>query len=151
MAKVIFNPNTIAKSADVNNNFAGTWDGTYMDDDSIHKRHLADDALPTIRKYSVASTSTLVINAELYEMFDVTALATGLTIGNPTGTFEDGRAALIRVKDNGTARSVGFGSQYRAVGVTLPTATVANKMLYILVRWNLAATKWDVLSIGREA
>lgn len=39
--KIIFSPSTVAKSAEVNQNFAGTWDGTLMDDESIGWQHLA--------------------------------------------------------------------------------------------------------------
>lgn len=41
MVRVVFDPSTLAKSADVNSNFSGTWNGTFMDDNSISWRHLA--------------------------------------------------------------------------------------------------------------
>lgn len=41
MAKIVFDPSTVAKSADVNSNFAGTWNGTLVDDEAISWRHLA--------------------------------------------------------------------------------------------------------------
>jgi microcystin-dependent protein len=40
MAKNTFNPNTVAKSSEINENFTGTWNGTFMDDNSIDTRHL---------------------------------------------------------------------------------------------------------------
>jgi len=58
---------------------------------------------------------------------------------------------VIRIKDNGTARAISYGSQYRAIGVTLPTTTVISKTLYLAMVYNAADTKWDVLAVGQEA
>jgi hypothetical protein len=57
----------------------------------------------------------------------------------------------IRIKDNGTARSISFGTQYRAIGVTLPTTTVISKTLYLGLVFNNADTKWDVVAVAQEA
>jgi hypothetical protein len=57
----------------------------------------------------------------------------------------------VRIKDNGTARALTYDTQYRAVGVTLPTTTVISKTLYLGMIWNGNATKWDVVSVGQEA
>lgn len=150
MAKIIFDPSTIAKSADVNANFAGTWNGTLIDDEAIHKRHLHPDAVPTVRKYAQTSPSTLAVDAANYELFVASALANGVTLGNPTGTVEDGAAVMFRIRDNGTQRSISYGSAYRAMGVTLPTLTVPSKWIYMLARWNDDDDKWDILSVGRQ-
>jgi hypothetical protein len=58
---------------------------------------------------------------------------------------------MIRIKDNGTARSLGYGANFRAMGVTLPTTTVLGKTLYIGSVWNSTDSKWDVLAVGQEA
>ena len=57
----------------------------------------------------------------------------------------------VWVKDNGTAQTIAFGTQYGAVGVTLPTTTVAGKVLYLGCVWNAAVTKLDVLAVAQEA
>lgn len=78
--------------------------------------------------------------------------ATGaITLNNPTGSAFDGHGITIRLKDNGTARAISYGSQYRAMGSTLPTTTVANKWTYIGMIWNSAETKWDVVAVRQEA
>jgi hypothetical protein len=56
----------------------------------------------------------------------------------------------IRIKDNGTARTLAFNAIYRAVGVTLPTTTVISKTLYLFCRYNSTDTKWDVLDVKLE-
>lgn len=85
------------------------------------------------------------------DQVNITAQATALALANPTGTAVDAAGISIRIKDNGTARAISYGSQYRAVGVTLPTTTVANKTLYLGMIFNNADTKWDVVAVAQEA
>lgn len=99
---------------------------------------------------TLTSTSTLTPNSDLYTRARVTAQTGTLTIANPTGTPLNGQGLIIRVKDNGTARSLLYGTQYRAVGVILPTTTVPNKTLYLGCIWNSDDTRWDVIALAQE-
>ena len=105
----------------------------------------------TKRVQSVASSATVTHNWDSYDATHITAQAAGLTLANPTGTPTDGQPAVIRIKDNGTARAIGYGTQFRAIGVTLPTATVASKTLYLGGFWNAADSKVDVTAYATEA
>lgn len=105
----------------------------------------------TRRVDSTASTATYTFNADNFDTAKITAQAAGLTIANPTGTPTAMQSLIIRVKDNGTARAITFGSQFRGIGVTLPTTTVISKTLYIGAVWNAEDTKWDVLAVSAEA
>lgn len=80
-----------------------------------------------------------------------TALSGALTINNPSGTMVQGQALIIRLKDNGTARAITWGSNYRAIGVTLPTTTVISKTMYVAMVWNATDTKFDVTGVALEA
>ncbi len=84
------------------------------------------------------------------DQVNITAQAAGLTLANPTGTAVDGWGIAIRIKDNGTARAISFGTQYRALGVALPTTTVIGKTLYLGMIFNNADTKWDVTAVAQE-
>lgn len=99
---------------------------------------------------SVASSATVTPTFS-NDMVKITAQATGLTLANPTGTAIDGLGIVIRIKDNGTARSISYGTQYRAIGITLPVTTVISKTLYLAMVFNNDDTKWDVLAAGQEA
>lgn len=81
----------------------------------------------------------------------ITAQAAPLTLANPTGTAIPGLGIGIRIKDDGTARAITFGSQYRAIDVTLPTTTVIGKTLYLGMIYNATDTKWDVVAVAQEA
>lgn len=80
-----------------------------------------------------------------------TAQAAALVINNPTGTMQQGQAMLMRIKDDGTARAISYGSNYRALGTTLPTTTVLGKTLYLAMVWNATDTKFDVTGVAQEA
>jgi hypothetical protein len=109
-----------------------------------------DKASYTPRVQSVASSAT-VTPTSANDLVKITAQAVGLTLANPTGTFAEGQALIIRIKDNGTARSITYGSDYRAIGVTLPTTTVLSKTTYLGIIYNDTDTKWDVVGVTTQA
>jgi len=86
------------------------------------------------------------------DLFIVTALAGDLKFNNPSGTPVHGEKIIIRVKDNGVSvRALTYDTQYRAVGVTLPTTTVLGKTLYMGGIWNATDTKLDIIAVAQEA
>lgn len=97
------------------------------------------------------SSSTPTPSADSHDMYTVTALATNATFGAPTGTPTNGQKLIIRIKDNGTARTLAYNAIYRAIGVSLPTTTVISKTLYLGMMYNSADTKWDVTAVAQEA
>lgn len=103
---------------------------------------------PRVQSVASAATVTPTFSNDLVE---VTALAVDLTIANPTGTAVNGQGLVIRINDNGTARALAFGSQFRAIDVTLPTTTVVDKWTYIAAVYNSGETKWDVVAVRTEA
>jgi hypothetical protein len=74
-----------------------------------------------------------------------------LALANPTGTWDEGQPLMIRIKDNGTARAITFDTNYRAIGVTLPTTTVISKTTYLGIIYNSTDTKWDVIGVTTQA
>jgi hypothetical protein len=105
----------------------------------------------TPRVNTVASAATITPTTDLSDMYTVTALATNATIAAPTGTPTDGQRLLLRIEDNGTARTLTWNATYRVIGVTLPTTTVANKTLYIGCIYNATDTFWDVVAETEQA
>lgn len=103
------------------------------------------------RVASTASDATPTPNADTTDVYILTALAAGATFGAPTGTPAQGQPLMIRIKDNGTARSLAYNAIFRAIGVSLPTTTVISKTLYIGAIYNSTDTKWDVVSVAQEA
>ena len=98
-----------------------------------------------------ASTASIAPNVDGYGKLYITALAANITFNAPVGTIRSGQSFVIRIKDNGTSRAIGWNAVYRGVGVTLPTVTVAGKLMYIGMLYNTQDSKWDVISLVREA
>ena len=96
------------------------------------------------------TSSATVTPTSTNDLVVITAQAAGLTIANPTGLLVQGQALMIRIKDNGTARSIAYGTNYRALGVTLPTTTVISKTIYLGCIWNATDAKFDVVGLNLE-
>jgi hypothetical protein len=99
---------------------------------------------------SIASAATITPNADTMKKFHVTALAVNAAIAAPEGTPFDGQQILLRIRDNGSTRTLTWNAIYRVISTVLPTATVAGKDVYVGIQYNALATKWDVLAVGQE-
>ena len=72
--------------------FSGTSSGT----------NTGDQTFLNARVQTVTSSAT-VTPVSTNDLVIITAQAAGLTLANPTGTFTEGHALMIRIKDNATA------------------------------------------------
>ena len=118
--------------------------------DYTQKKYVDTKAPLNPRVQSVTSSAT-VTPTSTNDIVTITAQAVALTLANPTGTFAEGQALMIRIKDNGTAQAITFGSNYRAIGVTLPTTTIANKILYLGIIYDSIDAKWNILGTPQQA
>ena len=108
----------------------------------------------TIVNPSVDENTTsgfVLVNADQKTMAVLTAMSGNASISAPTGTPVQGQNLIFRFKDDGTARALTWNAIFRAIGITLPTTTTANKLLYIGCKYNSTDTKWDVVSVQEEA
>jgi hypothetical protein len=108
-------------------------------------------ALIAPRVGTTASSATPTPDADAHDLYTVTALAAAAELQNPTGTPVNGQSLIVRIKDDGTARALTFDTEYRAIGITLPSTTVLSKTMYLGMIYNSTDTKWDVLAVNQEA
>lgn len=143
-------PNTTSPAADISkikNDLAvlkGVLGGT-PDTDVPAKFQPIDPRVQSVTAAAAVTPTTT------NDMVEVTAQDQALTINNPSGTPANGQSFVLRIKDNGTARALSWGGNYRALGAALPTTTTAGKTVYIPVIYNGPAAKWDVLPKTEEA
>jgi hypothetical protein len=94
-------------------------------------------------------------NADTSDQFNIVGLTGTSNIEIPTGTFLDGQKLLLKIKDNGTSRTLNWNTaganSYRTIGVTLPATTTANKVTYVGCVYNSSDVFWDVLAVGTQA
>jgi hypothetical protein len=102
------------------------------------------------RSYIIGSVGTLTPDVDVIDLYTITAQAEAITIANPTGSPVEGDGFVVKIKDNATARAISFGSDFRAIGVDLPTTTTESKLMYIVSVWNSIDSKWDVINITQE-
>lgn len=134
--------------------------------DSTDKRYVTDANLTVIGNTSgtntgdqtffnprvqTVSSSATVTATSTNDIVTITAQAVNLTLANPTGTFTEGQSLIFRIKDNATARTITYGANFRAIGVTAPTTTTANKTTYIGCIYNSTDTKFDIVGVCTEA
>lgn len=104
----------------------------------------------TPRVNTIASSGTPTPTSDISDMFTITALAANATFEAPTGTPTDGQSLLLRIKDNGTARTLGWNAIYRAgTDFALPTTTVISKTIYLQLIYNAVDTKWDAVGLSK--
>jgi len=97
------------------------------------------------------TSSSTITPASSDSQYNVTALAVNATVEAPSGTPVHGHKLLLRIKDDGTARTLSWNAIYRDLIASLPTTTVAGKTLYVGFMYNDTDTKWDVIAVAQEA
>lgn len=110
-------------------------------------------APPAPRVTATTSSATPTPNADTTDAYELTAQAAAAAFGNPAGTPVNFQKLLIRIKDNGTARALTWGSAYVAGGTALPSTTVLSKILTIGFIYNTAnaLNKWQCVGVAQEA
>lgn len=109
----------------------------------------------TKRITALTSHATPTINTDNCDCVDITALAENITnmSTNLSGTPTNKQELLFQIKDNGTARTISWGTSFVAGGVALPLTTVASKILTVKFVYNTANSlnKWMCVAYTQEA
>ena len=105
----------------------------------------------TQRVGAFTSDATPDINSDSYDAITITALAVAITDVNMSGTGTNFQKLLFRIKDNGTARAIAWGSDFEAKGVALPTTTVISKVLTVGFIYDTVTAKWGCVAVANEA
>jgi hypothetical protein len=107
----------------------------------------------TPRVATTATGTTITPTSDTCDMYTVTALSSGANFAAPSGTPTNGQKLIIRIKDNGVARVMTWTTSstgYRAVGVSLPTITLAGKTVYVGCIYNSTDVFWDVVAVQQQ-
>ena len=102
------------------------------------------------RVNSTTSSATPAINTDTTDLFKITALAAAITsmTSSLTGTPNDGQKLMIRIKDNGTARAITWGSSFASSGIaTLLATTVVGKTHHVGLIYDGTAATWVCIAV----
>jgi hypothetical protein len=102
------------------------------------------------RVVTIVSTATPAINTDLYDAVSITALATGISSISITGSPNNFDKLLFRIKDDGTTRTIAWGTSFVAMGTPLPSATVAGKILTVGFIYDSILTKWGCVVTAQQ-
>jgi len=98
---------------------------------------------------TTSATITPLISTPQYS---VTALAEAPLFAAPAPGV-DGQRLVLRILDNGTSQTLLWTTTsggYRVIGTSLPSATVASKVLYVALIYNAQAVFWDVVAVALQ-
>jgi hypothetical protein len=112
--------------------------------------------LPAAKRVVTSGTTsgTQTPTSDTADIFIISGLTGGITIAEPSGSPAQGQQLILRIIDNGTARSIAWASGangYRAIGGNLPATTVINKTLYVGCIYNATDLRWDVIAVAQQA
>jgi len=98
----------------------------------------------TKRVTTITSHATPTVNTDNCDCVTITAQAEAITsmTTNLSGTPTNFQTLLYRIKDNGTARAITWGTSFVAMGVALPTTTVISKVLTVGFIYDTVTSKW---------
>lgn len=108
---------------------------------------LSFGVVPQQPRVKVVPTGTFFPSTDEADVYLMEGLIGSKSISNPTGTPKDGDRFIFRFSDNGTARALTWGSQFRNFGAQAPTTTIVGKTIIVETAWNSASSTWDVLEV----
>lgn len=101
----------------------------------------------TPRTTAATVSASYTIDSDATDYYTVAGQNQNVTFNNPTGTPVDGQKLMVRIKDDGTPRLVGWGSNFQASGITGPLSqTVPNKEHNVLFVYSTGVSKWVCLA-----
>ena len=112
----------------------------------VNYNDLAGNPTSSNNVIQITTTSSYTLNTDLYDALSITALASTLntlsTYGNPNN-FD---RLIIRIKDNGSSQTLDWGTTFASYGVTLPTATIAGKIMSLGFVYDSIAALWGLVA-----
>lgn len=106
----------------------------------------------TSRVTTIVSSATPTVNTDNCDAVTITAQAVAITsmTTNLSGTPTNFQKLLYRIKDDGTGRAITWGASFVAKGATLPTTTVAGKLLTAGFIYDTVAATWGCVASVQE-
>jgi hypothetical protein len=96
------------------------------------------------RSTTVSTTSSLTVAADTTDLASVTALSGAITVAAPTGTLISGQELTIRIRDNGTSRTITWDAIFAASQqMTLPAATTVGVTTVIRFMYDSSTSKFE--------
>jgi hypothetical protein len=113
----------------------------------ITSKGLKDSGIvPNPRATTVTSTASVTIDCSTTDQYELTALATNVTINAPLNPVNC-IVKLLVYRDNGTARTITRDAIFTDITGIAPTTTTANKVGMELYRYSSARSRWEIITV----
>jgi hypothetical protein len=102
---------------------------------------------------NIASSATPAIDTDLYDIFQITTLATGIKGFTITGTPQHGDRLELEITDNGTSQSIGGWSTWPVIpsGVANPPpATSPGKKMTLMLKYDATYNTWVCMAVDAK-
>ena len=122
---------------------------TLSDAQTITNKRVTSRALNN----GATTTGSITPTSDTADQFDMIGLTGSITVLAPSGTPTHGQRLVLRIKDNGTARTIAWTTSsggYKVIGTILPTTTIVNKETYVGCIYNTSTSYWDVIGVTTE-
>ena len=132
--------------------------GYFLDEDTMN----SDSALKVASQQSIKAYASPKITTVASDstpnpvcgyrknIYILTALAVNATFAVPSGTPQQGDGLLLRIKDNGTGRTLAYNAIYRNMTAEMLLLTTAGKTSFQLFIYNSTDSKWDCVYAEEE-
>lgn len=104
----------------------------------------------TKRFVSITEVAAPAIDTDNVDIASIVALSQNITsmTTNLTGTPVAGDYLMVQITDDGTPRTIAWGSKFQSTtGAVLPVTTVTSTLLRVGFQWNAVASKWDCIAV----
>lgn len=120
--------------------------------DTISATNTLTNKRVTARITPITSSATPTVNTDSADCVTITALATAITsmTSSLSGTPVNFDQLEYRIKDDGTARAITWGTSFATGTGTLPTTTTLSKVLHVYFEWDSVQSKWICAFSGSE-
>ncbi|MCX6223153.1 MAG: hypothetical protein NTV01_00105, partial [Bacteroidia bacterium] len=107
------------------------------------------DAFAAVSSFSrdAAGYSGISYNPSDFVLHVITGINNAYTISGTTTGAANGMLHIIRLKDAGVSKTLGF-SGFTAFKSSFPTATTPGKWMYFTCRYNSAGSSWDIIDFA---
>jgi hypothetical protein len=108
---------------------------------------------PRTASNGATTSGNITPTGDTADQYNISGLTGTSAIQIPSGTPTDAQKLSIRIKDDGTGRTLSWvttAGGYRVIGTTLPLTTTANKTIYVGCVYNNADSFWDVVAVASE-
>ncbi len=96
------------------------------------------------------TASSITPSLTIFDTYELTALASGLTIAAPTGGYNTGQKLRFVIKDDSTSRTLTWNTAYIAASGSLPVTTVIGKQMIFEFVYNATTAKWYCINTSIE-